>query len=153
MPTTRRFAVILKEGRIVITPTSGEEATEADVTWINDIITNSLRSRNFKNTAEKPLRPDDYGVVHGKNWDVDEIIVKLSEIQKRRAIPTRDITDVLCLHHSMLACYKHGKTRPYLETVRSWAFLLGRDIQMIPMVLRKQVKQMVQDWEAERPGE
>lgn len=142
-----RYAVALHEGRVIMTPLSGLPATEEEVAWIKDLITASLRSRNFVNSAQKPLRFDDDGSVQGVNFEIDPIVQLLVAERRRRNLPVRDIASALTIHPTMISNYSRGKVRPPIGTLRSWAFLLDHDLMAIPRAIRKRVKEMITDWE------
>lgn len=150
MTSPPKYAVTLHQGRILITPTSGEPATEAEVQWLRRVIATDLRSLNFVNKHQSiDLRYEDADKpIEGHRFEIDPMVIKLVQEQEKRRFRTADVARILGVHGSTMSAHRTGKSRPSLEQLRSWAFLMDHEPMLIPGPLRLMVRLLITAWDS-----
>lgn len=139
-----RYLTSLVNGRIVITPASGQDATEEEVTWIKELITTSLRSKNFVNNKTGiGTYVEEDGTVEGSRFPVHPIIIELAKLQRAKGVTNGIIAGWMRVHPSTLPNYKYGKSRPHLDTLDVWAWTVDSKILLVPVALVSTIKQLI----------
>ncbi len=101
------------------------------------------RQRHF---TVSDVRPDGYVYKMGRKHEISEIVDQLTELQARRSVVNRQVTELLGKHATTLTNYKQGRSRPLIEDLLIWAWVLQEDIMLVPFAIRDKVKALVKEW-------
>jgi transcriptional regulator with XRE-family HTH domain len=63
--------------------------------------------------------------------NVDPIVVELRRIRIESGTKQKDIADAIQIGHSVMSAYENGACPPQIDTVRDWATVLGRSLQLV----------------------
>lgn len=149
----------MKNGDLLISRTDGEDLTFEEAQMFRDYTETALRVKNQREyqgiESKYGLRPDDFQPrtaisKSGKEVEIDELVVQVFEEQIKRGTANTHIAPLMGVHPTMLSNYRMGRTRPPLDTLRTWAYLMGFDILLVPMQLREQVRILIKNWRDER---
>lgn len=160
--TDKKYWVELVDGAVVVrrTRAHGSGMTVDDARWIDELMALSAKLHGTEWHRQKHftvsyVRPDGYVYKMGRKHEISEIVDQLTRLQARRGIINRVITSLLAKHETTLTNYKMGRSRPLIEDLLIWAWVLQEDIMLVPFAVRDKVKAIVNEWRERdmSPGE
>lgn len=149
------------EGIVRLTRSDGAPIDEDQVNWFRRITSEALKadalakSRTHVRSAEQQagMNGTRVGTTRGGvRFDIDPAVDELERVRTRLGFKRAPVARAAFLQPQDLTDYVRGASRPGMETLRTWAAVLGRRLLMVPAALAPKVIEMVRQWEAENEG-
>lgn len=149
--TTPTFLIRLRnDGTLRVMRSDGDDCTDADVNTFREAIRKHLRGLNIEEAnreREEMLKKAYEGdPTQGKRFPIDPLVEALEKERKRRGLTQRSIASAMFIDPTKLTQYIGGWSRPALETVRTWWYVLGFQLLYVPIPLVDQVRKMVDEF-------
>lgn len=144
-----------EEGVVRVVRTDGAPITEEELEFLRDNTREGLRVAalaksvtHVKSYAEAELPRGTEGKTRGGvRFDIDPLIHELDAIRERRKLSATAVAKAMFTQRQYMYDWVRGKSRPHLETVRTWAAALGRMLMIVPLDLVPKVREMIAEWE------
>lgn len=152
-----KYAFNLTEGVLRVVRTDGAPITDEEREWFRTGTSNRLKVEALANTLthQKSAELDAAGIPKtgetrgGVRFDIDPAISELEAIREARLLSKTRVASMWGGKAYQLTDWARGWSRPHMENLRAWAGALGRALVLVPAPLVPQVRQMIQEWEAQ----
>lgn len=140
------------DGSIRVMRSDGEDCTSVEAVWLGAIITQKLREQALSDTFRE-LEAKTEGITPGgEKFDVDPLIFAFEAERERQNVSRRALARAIyCSNESKLGAYVRGRSRPHMDVLRAWAYVLGLDILAIPRSLTPKVGELLKGWQPNQP--
>lgn len=148
------YAVHLKQdGTIRVMRSDGDDCTLENAEWLRSLMAGSLRAKFLESNPEYRGFREKIAVIQGTTkrgelFKVDLLIHELEAEKDRQGLSRSAIARTLFHDDSKLGSYVRGRSRPQLELVRLWAYVLGLTVMTVPRELEGRIRDMIAEWRA-----
>lgn len=151
MSSPPTFLIKLREdGSIRVMRSNGDDCTEADVDLFKGAVQKELRVRNLEagTLAREDIRKAIYEREpdQGRRFPIDPLLPLLEKERKRRGLTRVSIAQAMFIDPSKLSNYLSGNSRPSLETLRMWWYVLGFRLMYVPIPLADKIKGLIEEF-------
>lgn len=159
MPDPKYKVIVRRDGSIGIFRTDGKPCLLEDADWMRRLMAADLRQRSIASNPEIAKRrqkiQDEQGA-SGRDelFEVDPLIGELEAERIRQGVTRADVSRaVLARHDNALTHYTRGRSRPRLDMIRLWAFVLQQTVMLVPAQLEAKILAMIEEWRNQTPVE
>jgi hypothetical protein len=124
-PYTGRWTVTVVDGHIRADH-DGDGDPETLASWLRQLISGAQATEGVRRHAAKHPR------VKSSRGDIHPIVGQLRQIREQRGISLRAVGEAMARDASGIGDLERGVSRPRVDTLDAWAFVLGQDLTLTP---------------------
>lgn len=146
-----------EEGALRVTRSDGSPIDDETVEWFRRVIRSAMRidaqAKTFA-SRQREIADDKIAAALSDEkparYKIDEIILFLEEERIKRGLERSRLAKLMFMPSTRLTDYARGWSRPTMDNLRLWCFMLGWKIMLVPNELHETVAQLVREWTAAR---